>query len=139
MISTHTETGERLQLVQGLTIVTPPLIEQPFHEWITWALPTDHPLFEQLDFKLKNISFCPLQDYQHFEGAFIRLLGNVWHWQTNEPLIHYQDRECPDKTWLHPVDSFISSVEVDGLVVPRFKFLGVAKEVYETNPKFKLR
>lgn len=138
MISTHTETGEKLHLVQGLTVVKPPLIKMPFHEWITWALPTGHSLLDQLDSKLKNISFCPLQDYQHFDGTFYRLLGNVCHWETNEPLVHYQEKEHPDKTWLHPVDSFISNVEIDGAVVPRFKFLGVAKEVYETNPKFKI-
>ena len=61
--------------------------------------------------------------YQHFKGGRYRVIGLSRHSETEAPLVVYQTLYGAFDLWVRPLDSFESSVEVDGQRVPRFKWL----------------
>ncbi|WP_108125351.1 DUF1653 domain-containing protein [Saccharospirillum mangrovi] len=61
--------------------------------------------------------------YQHFKGGRYRVIGLSRHSETEQPLVVYQCLYGDFDLWVRPLDSFASSVEVDGQMVPRFKWL----------------
>lgn len=61
--------------------------------------------------------------YQHFKGGHYRVIGLSRHSETETPLVVYQALYGDFGLWVRPLESFDSSVEVGGQVVPRFKWL----------------
>lgn len=58
--------------------------------------------------------------YQHYKGTQVKVLHEVRHSETKEPMvayIHLEDGEL----WVRPKDMFLELVEVDGKTQPRFK------------------
>lgn len=67
--------------------------------------------------------------YQHYKGMNYRLISLAKHSETLEWLVVY---EClydnPEGSiWVRPLDMFSETVEVDGNIVPRFKYIGDLK------------
>jgi len=64
--------------------------------------------------------------YQHYRTKnFYRVIGVAKHSETLEDLVIY---EClydnpTSKIWVRPVEMFLEEVEIDGKLVPRFKFI----------------
>jgi hypothetical protein len=66
--------------------------------------------------------------YQHYKGNLYNIIGVVKHSETLEDLVLY---ECLYKNdlssiWVRPVKMFLEKVEVEGKLVPRFKYIGEA-------------
>lgn len=64
--------------------------------------------------------------YKHSKtGNLYRVIGIAKHSETLEDLVVY---EClydnpKSKTWVRPLQMFLEKVEIDGKLVPRFKFI----------------
>jgi len=72
------------------------------------------------------MSTITLGKYQHYRTKnFYKVLGVAKHSETLEDLVVY---EClydnpKSKIWVRPIGMFLEDVEIDGKLVPRFKFI----------------
>lgn len=63
--------------------------------------------------------------YEHFKGKRYRVLGVARHSETEEDYVVYEPQyESVSKLWIRPVSMFLETVERDGKVMPRFKYIG---------------
>lgn len=67
--------------------------------------------------------------YQHYKGKNYRLINVAKHSETLEWMVVY---EClydnPEANiWVRPLEMFSETVEVEGRIVPRFKYIGDQK------------
>jgi hypothetical protein len=69
--------------------------------------------------------------YQHYSGKHYRVLGLSRHSETLEEFVVYQALYGDYGLWVRPLGMFQESVEVNGKLVPRFRFL---KTVFEEAP-----
>jgi len=61
-----------------------------------------------------------MKQYQHYKGGIYTLLStSVYHTETNERLAVYENSK--GEVFARPYDMFFGEVEVDGVMVPRFK------------------
>jgi len=75
--------------------------------------------------------------YQHYKGGIYTLIDpSVLHTETGEFLVVYQNSK--GATFARPRDMFFDEVEVDGVMVPRFKEIK-AKEIVPKARKDTLR
>lgn len=66
--------------------------------------------------------------YQHYKGAFYRVIATAMHSETQELMVVYYPEKKEDAEnnhwWVRPADMFLEDIMVDGVFVPRFRFLG---------------
>lgn len=63
--------------------------------------------------------------YEHFKGKRYRVLGVARHSETEEDYVVYEPQyESVSKLWIRPLSMFIETVERDGKVMPRFRYIG---------------
>ncbi len=67
--------------------------------------------------------------YQHYKGKNYRVLNLVKHSETLEWLVYYECLYDNDEGsfWVRPLGMFCETVEVNGQIVPRFKYIGDQK------------
>ncbi len=58
--------------------------------------------------------------YRHYKGIDCQVLGVAKHSETMEEMVVYYHN---NELWVRPLAMFLENVEVDGKVMPRFKFL----------------
>lgn len=66
--------------------------------------------------------------YRHYKGHYVKVVGVAKHSETLEDLVvydHLGTNELSD-LWVRPLAMFLEEVEVDGKLVPRFKYVGDA-------------
>ncbi len=66
-----------------------------------------------------------LGKYQHYKGKEYLVVGIAKHSETLEDLVIYEslyDNET-SKLWVRPLRNFLAEVNVDGQILPRFKFI----------------
>ena len=66
--------------------------------------------------------------YQHFKGGEVKVLQIANHSETLEKFVVYEALyECrtygKGSIWIRPLTMFQENVEVDGKLIPRFKFI----------------
>lgn len=61
--------------------------------------------------------------YQHCKGNLYQVWGVSRHSETLEEYVVYQALYGDYGLWVRPKQMFLETVEVDGIQVPRFKFL----------------
>lgn len=66
--------------------------------------------------------------YQHYKGKRYRVIGTARHSETLQEVVVYQAlydsaEFGKDAVWVRPLVMFKEMVEVDGQLVPRFKFV----------------
>lgn len=68
--------------------------------------------------------------YRHYKGGLYKVLDVVKHSETLEDLVLYETLyDNPRaKFWVRPLKMFIEKVEVNGKMLPRFKYLGEKDE-----------
>ena len=72
--------------------------------------------------------------YQHYKGGIYTLIDpSVLHTETGELLVVYQNPR--GATFARPRDMFFGEVEVDGVMVPRFKEIIPKVSVKKSKPK----
>lgn len=66
--------------------------------------------------------------YEHYKGNKYEVLGIVHHSETTEPLVLYkalyETKFGKDSLWVRPLQMFLENVQVEGRLMPRFKYLG---------------
>ena len=58
--------------------------------------------------------------YRHHKGKLYEVVGVVRHSETLEPLVLYRPLHGDATLWVRPYAMFFESIEVDGVVQPRF-------------------
>lgn len=61
-----------------------------------------------------------LGTYVHYKGLRYEVLGVVRHSETREPLVLYRPLYGEGALWVRPHAMFVGTVEIDGVVRPRF-------------------
>jgi len=62
--------------------------------------------------------------YQHYKGNQYEVIDTVTHSETEETLVLYRPLYGEKKLWVRPLEMFLESVNVDGLCMPRFEYVG---------------
>lgn len=61
--------------------------------------------------------------YQHYKGAFYKVLYVATHSETEEHLVVYQQLYGDYGIWVRPYAMFIEEVTIDGNTVKRFQIV----------------
>ena len=61
--------------------------------------------------------------YKHYKGNEYLVLGIANHSETLEKMVVYQALYGEYKIWVRPIKMWNEEVEVNGIKVPRFKFI----------------
>lgn len=74
------------------------------------------------------MSKVPPGKYRHFKNKFYQVIGTGWHTDTLEEVVIYRSLyDCEQfgvqALWVRPLNEFMGTVEIDGVVMPRFAFI----------------
>ena len=58
--------------------------------------------------------------YKHYKGTKVKVLAEVFHSETQEPMVVYMHLE-DGGTWVRPKDMFLENVTFEGKEVERFE------------------
>lgn len=61
--------------------------------------------------------------YEHYKGGRYEVLHLARHSETEERLVVYRALYGDGGVWVRPLDMFEEAVSIDGVDVPRFRFL----------------
>ncbi|MDG0969306.1 MAG: DUF1653 domain-containing protein [Porticoccaceae bacterium] len=61
--------------------------------------------------------------YQHYKGNLYQVIEIATHSETGESLVVYRTLYGDYSMWVRPLDMFQESVEIDGQLVPRFRYV----------------
>lgn len=64
--------------------------------------------------------------YQHFKGNFYQVLHIATHSETEETMVVYQPEYGERAIWVRPLAMFDETIERDGKVFKRFKYVDSA-------------
>jgi hypothetical protein len=73
---------------------------------------------------LQPLPSTPTGRYRHYKGNPYEVVGVVRHSETLEPLVLYRALYGESGLWVRPHAMFFGEVEVDGVLQPRFAFVG---------------
>jgi hypothetical protein len=59
--------------------------------------------------------------YRHYKGGEYDVVGTVRHSETLEPMTLYRALYGERGLWVRPAAMFLETVEIDGIVQPRFR------------------
>ena len=62
--------------------------------------------------------------YKHYKGNLYEVLTTAQHSETEEWMVVYKALYGEKGTWVRPYEMFVERVEVDGVMVQRFEFVG---------------
>jgi hypothetical protein len=71
---------------------------------------------------LSPLPAIALGTYVHYKGLRYEVLGVVRHSETREPLVLYRPLYGEGALWVRPYGMFVGTIEIDGVVRPRFAF-----------------
>ncbi len=61
--------------------------------------------------------------YEHYKGNIYQLVGVGFDSETLQEVVIYQAKYGNNDLWTRPIDEFLGSVEINGKIVSRFKYL----------------
>ena len=62
--------------------------------------------------------------YRHYKGQQYQVIEVAKHTETEESLVIYRALYGERGLWARPLGMFVESVEVEGAITPRFKYMG---------------
>lgn len=65
-----------------------------------------------------------LGKYKHYKGNLYEVIGVARHSETEEELVVYRALYGEYGLWIRPLSMFVENVEIDGVIMPRFEYLG---------------
>ena len=66
-----------------------------------------------------------LGKYRHYKGKDYEVVGVAKHSETMEDLVVYRPLyEASHPLWVRPLAMFSENIEVGGVIVPRFQYIG---------------
>ncbi|HET7794243.1 MAG TPA: DUF1653 domain-containing protein [Rhizobacter sp.] len=75
---------------------------------------------------LPPLPHTPLGRYRHYKGGEYEVIGAARHSETLEPLVVYRPLYNRSGLWVRPHAMFFESIEIDGVLQPRFQRIGPA-------------
>ena len=66
--------------------------------------------------------------YEHYKGNRYEVIDTVTHSESEETLVLYRTMYGDRDLWVRPFLMFNETVEINGKIVPRFKYIGAAHE-----------
>ena len=70
------------------------------------------------------MSIVKIGRYRHYKGKDYTVIGVARHSETEEELVVYRKEYDDHGLWVRPLAMFLENVEVNGQMVPRFRYLG---------------
>lgn len=67
--------------------------------------------------------------YQHYKGEYYLTLCRATHTESKEDMIVYYNIKDKNKVWVRPADMFFEDVEVDGIIMPRFRRVEIPEDM----------
>lgn len=64
-----------------------------------------------------------LGKYRHYKGNNYEVIDIATHSETLEKLVVYKALYGDKQIWCRPLEMFLEDVEVDGVKIPRFKYV----------------
>jgi len=61
--------------------------------------------------------------YQHYKGEMYEVYMTARHSETEEWMVVYKALYGDEGMWVRPYEMFLEKLEVDGILVDRFKFI----------------
>jgi len=65
-----------------------------------------------------------LGKYRHYKGNEYEVIGVAKHSETLEDIVVYRKLYGDGGLWARPLSIFMDDVEVNGMKMPRFEFIG---------------
>lgn len=62
--------------------------------------------------------------YRHFKGGEYEVIGVAKHSETQEEYVVYRALYGENGLWIRPKEMFLETVDRDGVLIPRFTYLG---------------
>jgi hypothetical protein len=62
--------------------------------------------------------------YEHYKGNRYEVIDTVRHSESEELMVLYRTMYGNEDLWVRPYTMFFEEIEVDGKIVPRFKYIG---------------
>ena len=62
--------------------------------------------------------------YKHYKGDLYEVITTARHSETEEWMVVYKALYGEEGTWVRPYEMFAEKVEVDGVMISRFEFVG---------------
>ena len=69
------------------------------------------------------MSEISLGTYRHYKGNEYKVIAIAKHTETSEDMVVYQALYEPFDYWVRPLEMFNETVEVEGIVIPRFTYI----------------
>ena len=66
--------------------------------------------------------------YEHYKGNQYKVIDTARHSETDELLVLYRPMYGDESLWVRPFAMFFEKVTIDGLLTPRFKYIGNSDE-----------
>jgi hypothetical protein len=73
-----------------------------------------------LEENLPPLIITPPGRYRHYKGGLYDVLDTVRHSETCEPMTLYRALYGENGLWVRPAAMFLETVNIDGVVQPRF-------------------
>lgn len=73
------------------------------------------------DQDLPPLQETPIGLYRHYKGGQYEVIGTARHSETLEPMTVYRALYGAHGLWVRPAAMFAETVEIDGVVRPRFE------------------
>ena len=73
---------------------------------------------------LPPLIITPPGYYRHYKNLLYQVLGTVRHSESLEPMTLYKALYGDEGLWVRPAAMFNESVEINGVVQPRFAWVG---------------
>lgn len=65
-----------------------------------------------------------LGKYKHYKGNLYEVIGVARHSETLEDMVVYRALYNDFDLWVRPLSMFLESMEINGVTMPRFEYLG---------------
>jgi len=72
---------------------------------------------------LPPLPTLPFGRYRHYKGGDYEVIGVARHSETLAPMVVYRPLYNDTGWWVRPFEMFVETVQVDGVVRPRFERL----------------
>jgi hypothetical protein len=69
--------------------------------------------------------------YRHYKNKDYTVLDIAFHSETEERMVLYRQEYGDRNLWVRPYEMFFEQVEVDGVSVPRFAYVGPAQDIQD--------